>query len=381
MKRAINDIFLKQVGMCANKKVILRLDWNVATDELGRPLETERITRTFQLLEDLSKEGAITIVISHLGDKGQSLESIVSFVKEKIPSVQFTKEKDFDALRAMVDKANRGDIIVLENIRTFDGEMENSPFLAEKLASLGELYINDAFSVAHRKQCSVTELPKHLLSYAGPLFEQELTHLQPLLKPELPALFVIGGAKISTKLSLIEHYLEKGAYVFVGGAMVHNILKQLGMNIGNSLYDKDYMVPESVLNHPHLLLPVDVITSDGESRDVKEVPEDATIVDCGKLTTSLLIKHIDTAKTVIMNGPVGLYEKGWKYGSEMIISHIGHKKNGVAVLGGGDTLAVLEAMPKDLSFDFVSLAGGAMLTYLEKGTLPGIEALTSDVTL
>ena len=381
MKRSLKDIFITDVHAYKGKRVLVRLDWNVSVDENGTPLETERIVRTFPLLENLSTSGAITIVMSHLGDKGASLSKIVSFVKDKLAFVSFLEGTDIDLLRDALEKAVPGDVLVLENIRTFDGELDNSKFLAQKLASFGEIYINDAFSVSHRKQASVTTVPHYILSYAGPLFKEEISHLQPLLSPEIPTLFIIGGAKISTKLSLIEHYLEKGAHVFVGGAMVHNILKQLGVEIGQSLYDKDYVVPDSILNHPRLLLPIDVITSDGMSRDIYDVPKDGIIVDCGKLTVSLLTKHINNAKTIIMNGPVGLYEKGWKYGSEMLISHIGHKRGSVTVLGGGDTLTVLEGI-KDpqMSFSFVSLAGGAMLTYLEKGTLPGIDVLIEDVT-
>jgi phosphoglycerate kinase len=381
MKRSVNDIFIDDVSAYKGKRVLVRLDWNVATDENGNPTETERITRTFTLLENLSQTGAITVVMSHLGEKGASLMPIINFVKEKLPFVTAVAGHDFDEIHKVVEAAAPGDVLVLENIRTFDGEMDNSKFLAQRLASLGEVFINDAFSVAHRKQASVATIPHYVLSYAGPLFKQEVTHLKPLLTPELPALFIIGGAKISTKLSLIEHYLEKGAYVFVGGAMVHNILKQLNVEIGQSLYDKDYIVPDSILNHPRLLLPVDVITADGMARDIYDVPKDGMIVDCGKMTVALLTKHIDNAKTIIMNGPVGLYEKGWKYGSEMLISHIGHKQGATTVLGGGDTLSVLEGI-KDprMNFSFVSLAGGAMLTYLEQGTLPGIDVLVEDVT-
>ena len=381
MKRSIKDIFIPDVHAYKGKRVLVRLDWNVSVDTTGNPLETERITRTFPLLENLSTSGAITIVLSHLGDKGGSLSSIVAYVKEKLPFVTFIESHDFDVIRTEVEQAKTGDVLVLENIRTFEGEMENSKFLAQRLASLGEIFINDAFSVSHRKQASVATIPHYILSYAGPLFKEEVTQLNPLLTPELPTLFIIGGAKISTKLSLIEHYLEKGAYVFVGGAMVHNILKQLGVEIGQSLYDKDYVVPDSILNHPRLLLPIDVVTSDGQARDIYDVPKDGIIVDCGKLTVALLTKHINSAKTIIMNGPVGLYEKGWKYGSEMLIAHIGHKIGSVTVLGGGDTLAVLEGIKdQKMSFSFVSLAGGAMLTYLEQGTLPGIEVLIEDVT-
>jgi phosphoglycerate kinase len=197
----------------------------------------------------------------------------------------------------------------------------------------------------------------------------------------LPTLFIIGGAKISTKLSLIQEYLQRGAYVFVGGAMVHNILKQIGVEIGTSLYDPQYLVPADVIDHPHLLLPVDVITKDGETRDINAVPKDADIVDCGARTISLLTKHIADAKTIIMNGPVGLYEEGFKFGTEMLLSHIGHNKDATTVLGGGDTLSVLEGMDAKFDYTFVSLAGGAMLTYLTDGTLPGIEALKSDITL
>ena len=382
MKRLIKDIFVGDVSAYKEKRVLVRLDWNVALDENKNLLEKERVTRTFPFLESLSQAGVITIVICHLGEKGESIAPIVSFVQEKLSFVSFFPEKDIEVIRSHVEQARPGDVIVLENIRTFEGEMENNKIFAEKFATLAEVYINDAFSVAHRKQASVVGIPRHILSYAGPLFKQELTHLEPLLTPSLPTLFIIGGAKISTKLSLIEHYLEKGAFVFVGGAMVHNILKQIGVEIGGSLYDKDYIVPESILNHPHLLLPIDVITADGVSRNIEEVPHDGVIVDCGKMTVALLTKHIASAKTIIMNGPVGLYEKGWKYGSEMLISHIGHTQGATTVLGGGDTLSVLEAIKDDaMKFSFVSLAGGAMLTYLEQGTLPGIEALTDDVTL
>ncbi len=381
MKRSIKDIFLPDERAYKGKRVLVRLDWNVATDESGNPLETERITRTFPLLENLSSSGAITIVMSHLGEKGATLLPLVNYVKDKLAFVRFVDSHDFDVLRAEVEKSAPGDVIVLENIRTFEGEMDNSKFLAQRLASLAEVYINDAFSVSHRKQASIATVPHYILSYAGPLFKEEIDKLTPLLSPELPSLFIIGGAKISTKLGLIQHYLEKGAYVFVGGAMVHNILKQLNVEIGMSLYDKDYLVPDSILNHPRLLLPVDVITADGHLRNIYDVPKDGIIVDCGKMTVALLVKHIDSAKTIIMNGPVGLYEKGWKYGSEMLITHIGHKLGSTTVLGGGDTLAVVEGIKDaNMSFTFISLAGGAMLTYLEKGTLPGIDVLIEDVT-
>lgn len=381
MTRNRNDIFIQDINICKNKRVLLRLDWNEPTAENGSIVESLRIVKTIPFIEQLILIGATVIIISHLGEKGESLTHIADFVKEKIPFTTFIPNTDIGEVREALHDALSGHVYILENIRLFEGELENSDALGARLGELADIYINDAFSVSHRKQASIVSLATHTLSFAGPLFKKEMDALTPLLTPQVPALFIIGGAKIKTKLTLIETYLAKDTFVFVGGAMVHNILKARGEEIGKSLYDESYHVPMDIINHPKLIVPVDVITEDGAHYDVGDIPPSSTIVDCGTKTLALVQKYIENSKTIIMNGPVGLYEKGFSAGTETLLYLMSQQKNAVTVLGGGDTLAVFEHMKEKGTFTYVSLSGGAMLTYLTEGTLEGIDALQKDVTL
>jgi phosphoglycerate kinase len=166
--------------------------------------------------------------------------------------------------------------------------------------------------------------------------------------------------------------------------MVHNIFKQEGKEIGVSLYDPKYLVPEKLMHHPDLLVPIDVTTSDGVSKKLEEVRKEDKIVDAGKGTITLLEKYMDQAQTIVFNGPIGLYEEGWRYGTEMLLTYIAQAKSPTRIIGGGDTLSVLESLQShtgNLRFSFVSLAGGAMLSFITHGTIAGLEALTRDVTL
>ena len=237
------------------------------------------------------------------------------------------------------------------------------------------MFINDAFSVAHREHASVVGLGKSMLSYFGPTFERELANLTKALTPQKPALLIVGGAKIATKLSLIKQYLDQGVQVFVGGAMVHNIWKERGLEIGQSLYDPEYHLPESFVHHPLLLTPVDVILSGGETVAVTAIPKDGVIVDCGEKTVAMLNGVVAISNTVIANGPLGLYEKGWLKGSESILTNLANSPV-TSYVGGGDTVSVAHSLDLLQKFTFVSLGGGAMLDFLASGTLPGINAVT-----
>lgn len=357
------------------KRVLIRLDLNVPIDANGKILNTNRINSTMETLKLLSTNGAKTIIISHLGENKQSLSIVAEYMSAMIPFFNFENALDENIIKNRVDNLTNGDILLLENVRMFDGEVENTKEFSIFLASLGDIYINNAFSVSHRKHASVVGVAEYLLSYFGPLFEKEVNNLSKVLKPKHPSLLILGGAKISTKLPLIKHYLDLNVFVFVGGAMVHNIFLAKGYKIGDSLFDKEYDVPDSVLNHPNLIMPTDVITDDGEIYELDNIPSDKKIVDCGKKTIENLQKRISSMNTVIMNGPVGLYEEGFKYGTEMLLTTISSQKNVFSVVGGGDTVTVLDSMPEKLDFNFISLGGGAMLDFLANGTLPGIEAV------
>lgn len=356
------------------KRVLVRVDWNMPVDH-GAISDTSRFDVSVPLLKNLSNAGAKIILLSHYGEKGESLAIVAEHVTKALPFITFTPSFDFGELETASRSLKEGEGMLLENVRLFEGETENLSTLATSFSSLGDIFINDAFSVAHRKHASVVGLAETMLSYFGPTFERELENLTKALTPKKPALLIVGGAKIATKLSLIKQYLDQGVQVFVGGAMVHNIWKERGIQIGKSLYDPEYHLPESFFNHPLLLTPTDVILATGETVSVHNIPEDGIVVDCGNQTVEMLSQVIAISNTVIANGPLGLYEKGWLHGSEKILTYLANSEV-TSYVGGGDTVSVAHSLNLLQKFTFVSLGGGAMLDFLASGTLPGINAVT-----
>lgn len=357
-----------------DKRVIVRLDWNMPVTD-GVVTDTSRFDVTVEFLKNLSHAGAKMILLTHFGEKGESLTPIANHATKTLPFVTFNPVLDFTSLENAAASLTMGDALLLENVRLFEGETDNSVSLAQSFASLGDVFINNAFSVAHRKHASVVGIPEHRLSYFGPTFEYELENLTKALTPVQPAVLIVGGAKISTKLSLIKGYLDQGVKVFVGGAMVHNIWKERGLEIGQSLYDPEYHLPESFVHHPLLLTPVDVVLATGETVATENIPKDGVVVDCGIKTTDMVNDLIGLSNTIIANGPLGLYEKGWLHGSERILTNLASSKV-ASYIGGGDTVSVAKSLNLLDKFTFVSLGGGAMLDFLVSGTLPGIDAVT-----
>ncbi len=368
------DFTLPELKTFKNKRVIVRVDWNMPVVD-GKITDTSRFDVTVPFLKDLSFSGAKIIILSHLGDKGESLGVIASHITKILPFISFESSLEFEDISKKISTVKEGDGVLLENVRMWKGETENIPSLGRSFASLGDIFINDAFSVSHREHASVIGIPKSLLSYFGPTFIRELENLSVALHPEKPALMIIGGAKISTKLNLIEKYLNQGVKVFVGGAMVHNIWKSKGIEVGKSLYDDNYTLSNTFINHPLLMTPVDVILSNGNRVAFHAIPKDGVVVDCGSDTVKLVSEEISKAKTVILNGPLGLYEKGWLSGSEQILTNLSLSE-AKTYIGGGDTVSVAHSLHLLKKFTFVSLGGGAMLDFLASGTLPGIDAVT-----
>lgn len=356
------------------KRVIVRLDWNLPVTD-GVVSDTSRADVTFEFLKKLSFAGVKMVLMTHFGEKGESIEPILSYIKMHVPFITYTPSLSFDELEQASRDIKEGEAILLENVRMWRGETDNLPSLGRSFAALGDVYINNAFSVSHREHASVVGIPKNLLSYLGPLFVRELEHLTHALHPQKPALLIIGGAKIKTKLSLIERYLDQGVHVFVGGAMVHDIWKARGVEIGTSLFDGTTVLAEKLLCHPFLMTPIDVVLENGETVPFYCIPHDGKVVDCGKDTVEMISKTIDEAKTIIANGPLGLYEKGNLFGTEQVLTKIG-ASNATTYIGGGDTVSVAHSLHLLRTFDFVSLGGGAMLDFLASGTLPGIHAVT-----
>jgi 3-phosphoglycerate kinase len=378
MKTNWKEYGIADYSSLKGKRVIVRLDLNLPVSD-GKLTDTSRADVVLPFLKQLSFAGAKMVLMSHFGEKGESLEPVARYMHEHLPFISFYPSRDLGEIETRTKEISEGDAILLENVRLWKGEEEDLPSLGRAFAALGDVYINNAFSVSHRKHASVVGIPKTLLSYFGPTFMRELEHLAPALAPAKPALMIIGGAKIKTKLSLIERYLDQGVRVFVGGAMVHDIWKARGVRIGESFSDETVSLSERFFNHPLLVLPLDVVLANGEAVPFYSIPSDGMIVDCGPDTVALLKKEIASARTVIMNGPLGLYEKGWLHGTEQALTTLAHA-DATSYIGGGDTVAVAHSLHLLRHFDFVSLGGGAMLDFLANATLPGIHAVTESKT-
>lgn len=363
---------IKATGSLKGKTVLLRTDFNVPIKN-GKVVDDLRIRAALPTITFLKKQGASVIIVSHAGDDGaQSLFPVAKVLSASVP-VRFIKETIPADLHL-----SKGEVVLLENIRREKGEKKNDPKFAKRLASLADIYVNDAFPVSHRAHASIVGVPKHLPSYAGLQLEKEVAHLGKLLaKPVHPFLVMIGGAKFETKLPLIKQFLKTADHVFVGGALANNFFKTAGFEVGKSLTEGGISLA-SLLKNKKLLLPVDVVVArNGKTVAcaLEMVEKGDTIIDAGPLTIAALAAIIKKAKTVLWNGPLGKYEeKGGKKGTETVLTALAKNRTCFSVIGGGDITAVATpAIEKNLSF--VSTGGGATLDFLAKGTLPGIKAL------
>lgn len=373
-----------------NKTVLLRLDLNVPM-ERGKIIDEYRIVSTYDTIDILLKNNNKIIIISHLGEKGESLEPICQHMQKRYKNIAFVDSVDMREIKSLVreyfapDVYNKkskteNNILMLENLRCFAGEKKNSAVFARELASLAQVYVYDAFAVAHRQHASVVSVSRYMPHCVGPLILEELKGLAPTQKINSNTLFILGGAKISTKLPLIDRYVSNGATVFVGGAMAHNVMLSQGISIGKSYYDSD--IDQSELKKKtfwktnRVYIPYDYITNKKRIGNTSQILKSEAILDLGPETFSMIKKLIDKHKTIIVNGPLGLYEKGFDKGSLAILKYIASDKckDKIKIAGGGDTVTLIERIKLNKRYTFVSTGGGAMLYYMENGMLPGIEA-------
>ncbi len=359
------------------KRVLLRSDFNLPLNEKGDVSDSFRLKQGWKTVEYLSENGARVIVVSHIGREGDSIEPVARAMKE-FGNVTFvpdlTGKIAQDAVHAMKD----GEIALLENVRRDVREAANDDVFAKELASLAEVYVDDAFAAAHRSHASIAGVPKFLPSYAGFLMQDEVREIDAARAPEHPSFAILGGAKFETKAPLIKLLLEKYDHVFITGALANDVFKARGLEVGRSLVSKE-SPDASILNHPHFLAPIDVTVENSAGQaSVKKadaVGVDDKIVDIGPDTVAMLSPHITDAKFILWAGPTGMYERGYIHYTQAIAELISHSA-GRKVIGGGDTIAAIEAtgVAKE-TLGFLSTGGGAMLEYLLKGSLPGVEAL------
>lgn len=351
---------IKNVNL-KGKKVIVRVDFNVFIKK-GKIKEAYRIERTLPTIELLRKKGAKIILISHLTEgRAESLRPTAEYLKRYFP-VRFIADKNFKQIIKKTSGMKEGEVVMLENIRIHKSEENNDEKFAKQLARLGDIFVNDAFSVSHRKHASVIGIPRYLPSYEGLLFKQEIKNLQMAFRPKRPFLLILGGIKFSTKLGVLKKFLKIADKIFVGGALSNNFFRLKGMDIGKSLFDEKVSV-KRYLNNQKIILPIDVRKKDN------------IILDCGHKTVKALEEIIKNSKFILWNGPLGDFEKkGFEKGTEKIAMAI-VKSRAISIIGGGDLVASINRMGILKKFTFVSTAGGAMLEFLAHGTLPGIEAL------
>lgn len=354
------------------KRVLLRVDLNVPIED-GQVRDDFRIKRAIPTIKKLLTARAQVILLSHLGEKNASLATIADYLQQFFP-VLFIKN-----INEVPSSANwpAGSVVLLENLRLDPREENNSSEFAQDLAKLGDIYINEAFSVSHRAHASIVSLPKLLPSYAGPQFAEEVKQLSELFKPAQPLVVIIGGAKFGTKLPLVQKFLPIAEKIFIGGALAHPIFKLLGYEIGQSLCDDSLKDLESLATDPKIVLPSEVLVKRGDevgSTTPDQVPRDGVIVDAGPAALGQLSELISEAKTVLWNGPLGNYEQGFVSPTHDLAQVLA-ASGAHSVVGGGDTIAAIEKLKLFDKFGFVSTGGGAMLDFLAGGTLPGIEAL------
>lgn len=358
------------------KRVLLRLDLNVPVMD-GDIRDDFKIKKSLPTLEFLKNAGAKTIIVSHLeSNTTDSLSRVASHVSKSIPLKAFVAR--LDEARAVVEVMKDGEIIMLENLRKDRGEKENNPVFAGRLASLADIYVNDAFAVCHREHASIVSLPRLLPSFAGPLLAREIESLSRAFNPPRPFLCIIGGAKFETKLPLIERFLELADHVFVGGALAHDLFREKGYEIGQSVISKTAMDLKHVELSPRIILPTDVTVAGPLAVTVKSpdsVGPDEKIVDAGPRTVSQISDLLNDVSFVLWNGPLGDYERGFGEGTEGLARAIAESKV-ESIIGGGDTIAIVSKLGLLDKFSFVSTGGGAMIEFLSRGTLQGIDALT-----
>lgn len=365
---------IRSVKNLKDKKVLVRLDLNVPIQN-GVVVDDYRIKQSLPTLLHLQKAKAKTIIISHLGEKGETLREVARSLEKRLKHVTFIPNVLHGRVLHAIEHMKGGDIVVLENIRTEEGEKKNDATFAKKLSELGELYVNDAFSASHREHASIVGIPKYLPSYTGLQLEKEVSELSKILSPKHPFVFILGGAKFGTKLPLLKKYAKVADTIVIGGALANNFIKAKGNEVGLSLIDTDSVIPETFLKAKNIFSPLDCITDKKEVLPLSGVGFRDKIYDVGPATIALIAEKIKNARMILMNGPMGNYELGFTGGTIGTLKAIVRSK-GYSIVGGGDTVALVRDLKLEKKISFVSTGGGAMLDFLAFGTLPGIVALT-----
>ncbi|HHV26404.1 phosphoglycerate kinase [Anaerosalibacter bizertensis] len=392
-KKTVED--LKVEG----KRVLVRCDFNVPMDDNGKITDDTRIVSALPTINYLIENGGKVVLMSHLGrpkgeaDPKYSLEPVANRLSELLnKEVTFAKDDKVisEDVKEIVNNMNNGDVVLLENTRFRNEEKKNDEAFAKELASLGDLFVNDAFGTSHRSHASNVGVSSFLPSAVGFLVKKEIEVMGKALEnPERPFVAILGGAKVSDKIGVIENLLEKVDTILIGGGMAYTFLKAKGYGIGTSLLEEDKLdlagdlLKKADEKDVKILLPVDVVVAkefknDTEFKTVKidSIPEDMMGLDIGTGTVKLFSEAIKDAKTVVWNGPMGVFEmENFKIGTEAVAKAMAETK-AITIIGGGDSASAVEKAGFKDKMTHISTGGGASLEFLEGKELPGIAAIS-----
>jgi len=384
---------------CAQKRVLVRVDFNVPLEN-GEVVDDTRIRAALPTIRYLMEQGAKVILVSHLGrPKGKVNETLrLNPVARRLSELLNKPVKKVDAcigpeVEEAVNNLKPGEVLLLENIRFYPEEEKNDPEFARKLAALADIYVNDAFGAAHRAHASTEGVAHYLPAVAGFLMQKEIEIMgKALADPERPFVAILGGAKVSDKIGVIRNLLSKVDTLLLGGGMANTFLKARGCQMGKSLVEDDKvplaseLMEEARKRNVHLLLPVDLVVTQDLSAEAphrvvkaEEVPEGWMAVDIGPETRQAFAKALEGARTVVWNGPMGVFEvEPFAAGTEAVARAVAEVK-GTTIVGGGDSVAAVEKVGVADHITHISTGGGASLEFLEGRELPGVVALKDKV--
>ncbi len=376
----------------AQKRVLVRVDFNVSLDANSRVLDDFRLRAALPTIKYLKEQGAKIILMTHLNRPNGQVRPEFSLapVKERLEEllgqpIVLAPDCVGEQVLSMAQSLSGGEVLMLENLRFHPEEEKNDVDFAKQLALLGEVYINDAFGVSHRAHASVAAITRFLSSGAGLLLAKEIDNLSRTRDgAEHPLCIILGGAKISTKIKLIQNFLGKAEDMILGGALANTILHAKGIAIGRSFVEKTVLpeLEDLEITNTKIHLPVDAVLCSGKEGDgvcrvgpVGKVAQDEIIFDIGPDSEDLFCRVISRAKMIIWNGPMGLFEKEAFTGGTLAVANAIANSGAFSVVGGGETVAFLEEKKMVDKFSFVSTGGGAMMEFLSGEELPGISAL------
>jgi phosphoglycerate kinase len=390
VKRSIRDLDVK------GKTVLVRVDYNVPLDKEGHVADATRIQATLPTINYLREHGAKVVLMAHFGrpkggpDPKLSLKPVAEELARELGTpVPLAPDCVGPEAEREVKALQPGQVLLLENVRFHPGEEKNDPAFAQQLASLGDIYVNDAFGAAHRAHASTAGIAKLLPSAAGFLMQKEVDVLGSILdNPTRPFVAIVGGAKVSSKLGVLESMLQRVNKLLIGGGMANTFLKARGLEVGTSLLEADLVQAAADLDTRakergvELLLPIDVVVTEkvadgatGETVDASAVPADRAIVDIGPKSVAAYRKALDGAGTVLWNGPMGVFEiAAFAEGTRAIAQALADS-SATTVIGGGESVAAVEQMGLADKMTHISTGGGASLEFLEGRELPGVAAL------